>query len=44
MPRKVMPEIINCIINTPRITPLILPVPPTKETPPITAAEIASAS
>lgn len=32
------------LMNTPRTTPEILPVPPTNDTPPITAAEMASAS
>ena len=37
----------SCIflrMNTPKTTPLILPVPPTKDTPPITQAAIASHS
>ena len=44
IPRKVSPTKIRRSNTTPSSTPLILPVPPTKDTPPITHAAMASSS
>ena len=44
MPSMVRATKIIRRINTPRTIPLILPVPPTKETPPMTQAAMASHS
>ena len=42
--RNVSPTKMRRSSTTPIITPLILPIPPTNETPPITHAAIASSS
>ena len=44
MPKNSMPLMMSCISSTPRMTPEILPMPPTKETPPMTQAAMASNS
>ena len=42
--RNTSPAFTSCKRTTPTITPLILPMPPMKETPPITQAAMASSS